>query len=57
MYTQHFGSMENLDLGVLSGDATLKHELVLNNAELIKIGLVIFVAFFVSTFLANLITK
>lgn len=47
----------DFDLGVISGDKALKHEFVLNNTDLIKIGAVIFVAFFVSTLLANLITR
>lgn len=47
----------NLDLGVLTGDKTLKHEFVLQNKELLKIGIVMFIAIFISTLAANLITK
>jgi hypothetical protein len=42
-------------LGVATGDKSIKIEPVLKNEQLFTIGVVFFIAFFVSTFLGNLI--
>jgi hypothetical protein len=50
-------SLGELDLGVITGDKTLKHEFVLSNTDLLKVGVVIFIAFFISTLLGNLLVR
>lgn len=49
--------MNNLDLGVITGDKTLKVEAVISNKDLLRVGAVIFVAFFISGMLANIVTR
>jgi len=49
--------MGDLDLGILTGDNSLKVEAVISNEQLLRVGGVVFVALFMSVLLANIITK
>ena len=49
--------LNDFDLGVISGDKTLKVEAVISNKDLLRIAVVIFVAFFLSGMLANVVAK
>ena len=49
--------LDQFNLGTLSGDKPFQIEAKISNADLMKVGIVIFIAFFLSTFLANLIIK
>lgn len=49
--------MENLDLGVITGEKSLKIEAKVTDDDLLKIGAVLFVALFFSVLFANLITR
>ena len=48
---------EQFNLGVISGDKPLKIEAKITDIDLLKIGIVIFIAFFLSGLLANIISR
>lgn len=50
-------NLDNLDLGVITGDKSLKVEAVITNEQLTKVGIVVFIAFFVSGLLSAIIAK
>jgi hypothetical protein len=49
--------LDQFNLGTISGDKPFQVEAKVSNNDLIKVGVVIFISFFLSTFLANLILK
>ena len=49
--------IEGIDLGVLEGDKPLIFKPEISNEDYLKLGLILFLSFFVSVLLANAITR